>query len=122
MPHEEGLIITPVDENKTPPIKAIHIDVSRYFDTGQKDLTSTGTVYSIVKLRGGESVIIKAKQGNSGQIYLGKKDVTTTTGFELSPGDAVIVNYSPDKVSEEFIELFATPASAGDDVTFMMVP
>ncbi len=122
MPHEEGLVITPVGDKSKPVIEPIQAAVSRYFDTGQKYLASSSIVYSILKLRGGESVILKAKQGNTGQVYLGKKDVTSSTGFELSPGDAVIINYLPAKSQDEYIELFAIPATSGDDVTFMMVP
>lgn len=35
------------------------------------------------------SVVVRAKPGNSGLVYLGGSSVTTSNGYELSPGDAV---------------------------------
>ena len=35
------------------------------------------------------SVVVRAKPGNTGLVYLGTSTVTTSTGYELSPGDAV---------------------------------
>lgn len=102
--------------------EAIKPNVMKYFDTGQIDLASTSLVYLISTLRGGQAVIIKALVSNSGKAFIGKKDVTTTTGFELSAGESIKIEYSPDKVVEEFIELFAITDNAGDDLCFIIVP
>ena len=104
-------------DNKIP-----RMDVLKYMDTGQVDLTATGTTYKIVTLRGGQAVIIKALVGNAGIVYLGKRDVTSSNGFELSPGESLKVEYLPDKDVTEYLDLYCIPASAGDDVCFIIVP
>ena len=97
-------------------------NVSRYFETGQFDLTTAAKVYEIAKLHGGEAVVIKAKVGNTGLVHVGLKDVSATTGFELSAGESIKIEYSPDKVVEEFILLYAVAVTSGDDVCIIRVP
>ncbi|MHA1409342.1 MAG: hypothetical protein ACTSQY_03300 [Candidatus Odinarchaeia archaeon] len=97
-------------------------DVLKYFDTGQVDLTATTATYKIVTLRGGQSVIIEAMGGNSGYVYIGKKDVTSSTGFQLAAGASIKIEYLPDKETNEYLDLYAIPATAGDDVCFIIVP
>ena len=97
-------------------------DVLKYMDTGQLDLTATTAVYKIVTLRGGQAVIIKALVGNTGNIYLGKQDVTTSIGFELAPGESLKIEYLPDKETTEYLDIYLVPATAGDDACFILVP
>ena len=97
-------------------------DVLKYMDTGQVDLAATTVIYKIVTLRGGQAVIIKALVGNTGNVYLGKKDVTSSNGFELAPGESMKIEYLPDKETTEYLDLYCVPATAGDDVCFMIVP
>lgn len=105
------------EENNLP-----RMDVLKYMDTGQLDLTATTLIYKIATLRGGQAVVIKALVGNTGNIYLGKKDVTTTTGFELSPGESLKIEYLPDKETTEYLDIWLVPATAGDDACFILVP
>ena len=97
-------------------------DVSRYMDTGHKDLTTAGTVYKIVRLRGGQAVIIKAMIANSGNVYVGKKDVSSSVGFELAAGESLKIEYLPEKMVGEYLDIYATSATSGDDVCFILVP
>ena len=109
-----------VDEAE--PNNARTFDVLRWFDTGQIDLTSTSIIYEVVKLRGGQAVIVKALAANTGNVYVGKKDVTTSSGFELTPGESLKVEYLPEKELEEYVQLYAVAATAGDDVCYIIVP
>lgn len=97
-------------------------NTSRYFDTGQVDLTSANAKYKVVDLRGGEAVVIKALVGNAGNVYIGTDDLSSSVGFELSPGESIKIEYLPDKEAWEHITLYALAASAGDDVCYIMVP
>ena len=97
-------------------------DVLRYMDTGQVDLTATTLTYKIATLRGGQAIIVKALVGNSGNVYIGKVDVTTTTGFELTAGESLKIEYLPDKETIEYLDIYAAAATAGDDVCFILVP
>lgn len=102
--------------------KIPRMDVLKYIDTGQVDLTATTAIYKIITLRGGQAVIIKALVGNSGKVYIGKRDVTTSNGFELAAGESLKIEYSPHKDVTEYLDLYAVPATAGDDVCFIIVP
>ena len=97
-------------------------DVLKYFDTGRVDLTTSGTAYKILTLRGGQAAIIKALVGNSGNIDIGNKDVASGSDFELAPGESIKVEYLPDKETTEYLDLYAVPATSGDDVCFIIVP
>ena len=97
-------------------------DVSRYMDTGHKDLTTAETIYKIARLRGGQAVVIKALIANSGNVYVGKKDVTSSVGFELSAGGSLKIEYLPEKMVGEYLDIYATSATSGDDVCFILVP
>jgi len=97
-------------------------DVERHFETGQVDLTATSTAYEVVKLRGEGAVIIKALVGNSGNVYIGRREVSTATGFELAPGESIKIEYQPDRMVGEFLRIYAVCATAGDDVCYIIVP
>lgn len=97
-------------------------DVERWFETQQTELTLTTLKYLIVQLRGGQAVIIKALVGNTGNVYVGKSNVSTSNGFELSPGESLKVEYFPDKEPGEWLKLFAVCATAEDDVCYIIVP
>ena len=97
-------------------------DIKRWFHTEQKDLAATTSEYRIWELRGGEAIIIKALVANTGNVYIGGQGLTISTGFELSPGESIKVEYLPEKGSGEFIDLFAVCATAGDDVCIIVVP
>lgn len=96
--------------------------VKRYFETGQTDLTATTSTYKVVQLRGGQAVIIKALNANSGNVYIGQINVSTTTGFELCPGEALKIEYFPQKDIGEYLDVYAVAATAGDDVCYIIVP
>ncbi len=97
-------------------------DVKQDWSTGQVDLTATSTQYLIAKIRGGQACVVKALVGNADNVYVGKRDVKTGTGFELSPGESHKFEYFPDKEIWQFIEIYAICATAGDDVCFTILP
>ena len=97
-------------------------DVSRYMDHNHVDLTTAAKVYKIATLRGGQAIIIKGLVGNAGNVYVGKKDVSSSNGFELSPGESIKIEYSPDKETIDFLDIYSTSSTSGDDICFMLVP
>ena len=98
------------------------LDVLKYMDTNHIDLTTAATVYKIATLRGGQAIIIKALVGNTGNVYVGKKDVTSSDGFELAPGESLKIEYLPGKEVTEYLDIYTTPATSGDDVCYILVP
>ena len=57
--------------------------------SGQKSVTTAGTAVALASSTEIISVVIKAKSGNTGNIYVGDSTVDSSTGYILGPGDAV---------------------------------
>jgi len=112
------------DSTNEPPKPAYETtaDVERYFETKQVTLSSTATATSVIELHGGEAVIIKAHNNNSGNVYIGQRGVTSSTGFELGPGESIKLEYLPDKAAGEYLWIYAIPASANDKLSIIRVP
>ncbi len=65
-------------------------------DSGQITVTTAGTAVN-GPATGGLHVAVKALVGNAGNVYLGNDasaDVTAANGFELAPGEGVVVKKS----------------------------
>ena len=96
--------------------------IKLFFETKQIDLTVASTAYKVYNLRGGEVVLIKAKRANTGNIFIGDKDVKTSNGYELGPGEGIKVKIGEEINSQESIEIYAAASTAGDDVTYFVLP
>lgn len=64
--------------------------------TGQKTVTTAGTSVQLTSSTRGlsEGVLIRAKAGNNGYIYVGFASASSNlsaSGFELSPGESTLV-------------------------------
>ncbi len=97
-------------------------NVERNFDTGQVDLTTAATVYKVLRLHGNQSAVIKAKVGNGGLVFIGKKDVTSSLGFELSAGESQKFTFEKEVKPEEYIDIYAVGDNSGDDVCYTILP
>lgn len=94
-------------------------NIRKDWDHGQVDLTSNSIAYLITKVRGGESVTIKAKAANSGIVYLGKnKDVSSSNGFDVSKGEVAMFTLPATFGQDNEIEIWAIAATSGDDISF----
>ncbi len=72
--------------------------IERYFDHTQVTLPSSAPAEEIIKIFGGEAALIKALTTNTATIFVGKKDVTTSNGFELGASESVEISYTGDKI------------------------
>jgi len=60
--------------------------------SGQKDVTTAGTAQILIDTTTEtKSIVIKAKSGNSGNIYIGKSDVNNNAGF-IGPGENIALD------------------------------
>lgn len=80
--------------------------------SGQKNVTTAGTALAIATSTVCRCVIVKAKSGNTGSIWVGTTGVINTTGYELFPLDFVAL--SIDNLSKVFIDA----SVSGEGVTF----
>ena len=70
---------------------------------GQTTVTTAGTEVALGASQALVSgVTIKAKHGNTGDIYVGKNPVTSATGYVLDAGEAVFVEV--DNVADVYID------------------
>lgn len=59
------------------------------FVSGEKTVTASGTREALASAQRVKSLTIVAKTGNTGQVYVGGDDVSTSTNDGLYPGDSV---------------------------------
>ncbi len=69
--------------------------------------------------------IFKARVGNTGNMYLGSCTVTTSSGFELTPGDAMeanvaLVTTGSTHGSIDLSQFWANGANACDKIDFLL--
>ena len=92
----------------------------KYFEHEKVDLTTAATTYKITELKGGESITIKAATDNSGYVYIGhNRDVSSSTGYELDTGETLTLMLPATFGRENYIEIWATGSSSGDDVFYI---
>ncbi len=95
-------------------------NIQKYWSHGQVNLAATTASYEVCKLRGGESVTIKALAGNSGKAYIGSDNLlSTSNGFELSAGETVTLTLPATFGRDNFIVIRAITDNAGDDLCFI---
>ena len=61
------------------------------FTSGEKTITAAGTAEALSTASRIKSVVIIAKAGNTGQVYVGGSDVTTSTNDGLDAGETLSI-------------------------------
>lgn len=64
--------------------------------SGQKTIAAAGTAEALGEAPVGGPLLVKALAANTGKVYVGNDgagDVSSTNGFELSPGDPVVFQF-----------------------------
>lgn len=82
--------------------------------SGQKTSTSGASAVAIGN-HPVRSVLVRAKAGNSGLVYVGPSGITSSTGYELSPGEPVAIDV--DDLSKVFLKV----ASDNDGICYLAV-
>ena len=91
----------------------------QYWEHNQVNLASTTTPVKICTLHKGESAWIKAHIENTGYIYLGNDEhVSSSNGYLLEQGEGVEMKYDSGDDDINYIEVWAIPATANDDIVF----
>lgn len=86
--------------------------------TGQITVTTTGTAVQGPNVLINGSVYLKGLAGNTGLVYYGNNDngdVDTSTGFELSPGEKIVVDVG------NLNELWFDAATSGDKLCWSKI-
>ena len=92
------------------------------FDTGVTTVSTAGTqVQAYNATNRVKFARFKALAGNSGLTYVGPADVASTTGYELSAGNELEMNYGEFGGSVPANVFWVDAATNGDKVCWMMV-
>lgn len=82
--------------------------IGRYLsNTGQQAVTATAAALPNVSAG---TVTLKNKVSSSGAVYIGLAGVTVNTGYELSPGDSIVMGIA------NLNEIFVVAAATGSTV------
>jgi hypothetical protein len=81
---------------------------------GQTTVTTAGTEVTLAASQAlTQGVWVKAKLANTGNIYVGKNPVTSTTGFELDAGESVFIPVA------DITTVFVDSSVNGEGVSYM---
>ena len=91
------------------------------FDTGVATVSTAGTQVQLYNVTNRVKYIkVKALAGNSGLAYVGPADVASTTGYELSAGNELELNYGEFGGSVPANVFWVDAATNGDKVCWTM--
>lgn len=80
---------------------------------GQKTVTTAGTEVVLGTAAAISAVTIKALAANTGVIYVGANPVTSSTGYALAAGEAVLV------MTDDISNIFIDSSVNGEGVSFI---
>lgn len=85
------------------------------WDAGTVNLSSAGTGQQIENSeRRVKSLMVRARLGNTGMIYYGRSDVSSTNGVQLAPGERCIDNFAGARQESDGSVPFNTAFFDGD--------
>ena len=92
------------------------------FDIGTTTVSTSGTEVQISNTTNRVRYIqVKALSGNSGLVYFGVSDVSTSNGYELSAGNTITVNFADLGGTVAFSALYLDAATNGDKACWAVV-
>ena len=87
--------------------------------SGTRKVTSAGTRVQAAHKGNVRAVVFKARADNTGDVYLGGSDVSSTDGMTLSPGESIQVNLADPESTSQF---WADAANNDDQIDFVGSP
>ena len=87
--------------------------------SGTMKVSSAGTRVQAVHKGNVRAVVFKARADNTGDVYLGGNDVSSTDGMTLSPGESIQVSLANPESTSQF---WADAASNNDQIDFVGSP
>ena len=81
--------------------------------SGNKNVTTAGTQLALATTQAVKGVVIKAKAANTGVIYVGASDVSSTTGFALAAGESITLDI------DDLATVYIDSSVNGEGVTYI---
>tara|TARA_R100000808_G_scaffold21236_1_gene45922 strand:+ start:9080 stop:9373 length:294 start_codon:yes stop_codon:yes gene_type:complete len=92
------------------------------FDSGTTNVASAGTRVQLSNTTNRVRWIqVKALAGNSGMIYLGVSDVSSSNGYELDATNTIEINFAESGGTVAFSSLYVDAASTNDKVCWSVI-
>lgn len=90
------------------------------FDSGTTDVPTAGNAVQISDTADKvKTIAVRARVGNTGNMYFGVSDVSATNGWELEPGDHKEIDFGEGSVL--FSSFFVDAATSGSDLDWAVV-
>ena len=92
-------------------------------DFGSTNLTSAGSAERVNNVdRQLTFIAFQARPGNTGNIFVGVSDVSSTNGWTLTPGEVRDIDFDPQGIGQSINmnELFFDGATTNDDIEWMV--
>lgn len=91
------------------------------WDAGTTTVSSAGSRVQISNTKHRiKSIAVKARIGNTGKVYFGVSDVSSTNGWELQPGESLSQDFGA-AGSESFDIFYVDAATSGDDLDWVVI-
>lgn len=95
----------------------------QHYDSEVVDVPSITEATEIVRLRGGDMVIIHSLASTGKGHFIGQLDnVERSKGFKLMTGEELKISLPLSFGVDNEITIYAMSETAGDDVTFLKIP
>jgi len=92
-----------------------------FLETNFTTVATAGTPVKITKLYGGQTLTIWADDGNTGRVYIGKRQVNSTIGYPIPVDGTVSINLTHGFPPHKYLELYVDAATAADTVHWIKI-
>ena len=90
------------------------------FDAGSLSITTAGTELQFSNTADRvKSISVRARPGNTGNVFFGVSDITSTNGWTLQPGESKTVDFGQGSVL--FSVFYGDAASNGDILDWTVI-
>jgi hypothetical protein len=85
---------------------------------GEKTVAAAGTAEALAPTERVKAVVVTAKDGNTGQVYVGGSDIASATNDGISPGDSLEI---PAVNWLDLADVFVDADTSGEGVDYYAV-
>jgi len=90
-----------------------------FLETRKTIIETAGKPVEITTVHGGHTLTIWADDGNTGDIYIGGRDISSTNSIVLAPGATIDLNLTQGVYRKLFVRVFADAATSSDSIRWM---
>lgn len=92
-----------------------------FLETNFTKVATAGTPVKITKIYAGQTITLWSDDGNTGDVYVGNRQVNSTTGYPITINGNLSINLTQGIESHKYFELYLDAANAGDKVYWIKI-